>query len=214
MADPNSALYRCQQQIKEAQENGNKDTELLAWYKLGTLYISMGKYSESIECHQKMVGIAKGLGLNIQEGRAYYGIARANCMLNNIVQAIEYCHKCITTLEGEKDDRIVRIACCDLSAHYFTVRNIAKSMEYSQKSLELAEKVEDKYIEMLSYFNLGKSNMALRNYEKAIFHYKRALAIAQERTDLKFAEKTASYLGDVYTLFEKPNEALQHHKQT
>ena len=174
---------------------------------------SMGDYRKAIKEHEKYLIIAKEIGDQGGERRAYGNLGNANQSLGDYRKAIEYHEKDLKIAKEIGDQGGEGAAYGNLGNAYVSLGDYRNAIEYHDKHLKIAVEIGVQGEEGAAYGNLGNAYQSLGDYRKAIEYHDKHLKIAIEIGDQ--GEEGAAYgnLGNAYQSLGDYRKAIEYHKK-
>jgi hypothetical protein len=158
----------------------------------------LGDYAKAIEYHTQDLAVAKEVGDQGGEGRAYANLGCAYQAQGDFSKAIEY-HTQRLAIAKEVGDRAGEGAAYgNLGCAYQSQKDFSQAIEYHTQRLAIAKEVGDRAGEAAAYANLGCAYQSQGDFSQAIEYQAQCLAIAKEVGDRAGEGAAYANLGNAY----------------
>ena len=136
-----------------------------------SLYRSLGKLDQAVQCHKKSLSILKEVGDKAGEGRSYGNLGNVYYSLGDFQQAIEYHEKHLSIAKEIGDRSAEGSAYCNLGSDYVSLGDVTQAIEYHKKDLNISKEVGDTASEGTSCYLLGRDFEILGSLPEALDYY-------------------------------------------
>jgi tetratricopeptide (TPR) repeat protein len=213
--------YRSMDEIKRSIELKEKllselsaETKLSGYLlgSLGILYDQIDLYEKSIDCSEKALAIARGIGDRRNEGGWLGNLGIAYRDLGQVEKAIECYEGALAIAKEIGDRRGEEVSLGNLGNAYRNSGQVEKAIEYYEDALAIAKEIGDRRGEGNALGNLGLAYRELGQVEKAIGYDEDALVIAREIGDRRNEGVWLGNLGLVYHALGQVEKAIEYYE--
>jgi len=181
--------------------------------QIGHIYERLGQYPKALECFEKSLAIARGIGDTELEEVALNNIGRVYQYYGQYSKALEYYEKSLAMNQKLGDVRGKDVTLNNIGRVYFFWGQYPKALEYYEKSLAIAQKLGDVKSESVILHCIGHVYDSWGQYPKALEYYEKSLAIAQKLGDVKVEGVTLSNIGAAYQSSGQYPKALEYYQK-
>ncbi|MDP1624380.1 MAG: tetratricopeptide repeat protein, partial [bacterium] len=182
--------------------------------ELGLAYRDIGDSQKCIQCHNKVLEIAKE-----EKDRAYESISLGNLgaayqYLGDIHKAIKFYEQALVIAREIGEKKTAGNQLGNLGAAYNYLGETRKSIEFYEQALMTRREIDDHIGEGVDLSNLGEQYFKLGEYDKSNDFYRSALQNARE-TGNKYGEsKRLNGLASVYLEKGDLQNAIKHAQES
>ena len=208
-----SALVMAQKALVISQKAAYKKGVAGAKYRLGEVYLYMGKLTDAIKAidealpfYFEMNSKERMANLHNLKGNAYTDQGNKTEALNEYLAAMNY-YEAISDKEG--------IAICHGNIGNINAdmgRNAEALKEY-ETVLKLSLEMDNKRLASMTYNNLGTIYVALNNLPEALKQHELSLKLKQETGDKRGEGIAYGNIGSIYIMMGNYTEALTFHEK-
>ena len=213
--------YRSMDEIKRSIELKEKllselttETEISGYLlgSLGILYEQIGLYEKSIDCSEKALAIARGIGDRRNEGAWLGNLGIAYRDLGQAEKAIECYEGALAIAREIGSRRGEEVSLGNLGNAYRNRGQVEKAVKYYEDALAIAREIGDRRGEGNALGNLGLAYRELGQVEKAIGYDEDALVIAREIGDRRNEGVWLGNLGLAYSYLGQVEKAIEYYE--
>ena len=207
------AFNAIEKAIALSKKGNNIEMEAYAWYARG-LWLSNGNTNISKQYYFTARMLYNKAGNRVKEAYVLKCIADIHLSENNLELSL---HKLLEALKIYQDAGDVNpFYTYDLiGTVYRHMGNYAEALKYSFLTLRFAEERKDTTDIALFYIRIAEIYKGLNQYGEAIQFFQIALQKAStDENNYGYSRLAASNIADLFTISDKPNEALKFYQNT
>lgn len=213
MGNFKEALNYHKEDLRIAEEVGDRAQVGRACSGLGCAFRSIDDFKRAIEYHSLHLSIAKKLGDSTAEGTGYLNLGSAHQSLGYLEEAKEYYKKSLRIATKVQNEAEKAVIYGNLGAVYRQSGDFERAEEYQEEGLKIIQKVGSRAQEGHAYGSLGSICHSRGKFEQAIHYSKQQLDIAREVGDRVGQRNALNLLGNIYCGLDDFQEAGQCYEQ-
>lgn len=180
-ADRDTAAAYLRVALGIARETGNRAAEGVALLWLGKVDAEADRYEASLVWSRQAVQIARELGAQWREDRAwaFYAAGFAHWQLSRLDSAEAYYREAVEVARASGDRVVEAVAFGDIGNLHAQRGRMDSTLVYYQLALEGVRATGHRAFESSWLSNLGSVNLDLGRLDSALVYFRRALAMAR-----------------------------------
>ncbi len=188
------------------------ESERLATYLLGNLYLDLKDYTSSIPLHERSLALSIDLDETFATSNAYISLANAYHEQGDLEKAIELLEKALVITKEAQTTSEAR-ALHNLGLVYETKGDYLKAISLIEKSLAKREEINNKQGIITCLLSLGKLYARMQNYDDAIKVLHKAIAISIPLNSKPKMMRAYQELALIYKEMQQPWLALESYEK-
>jgi CHAT domain-containing protein/tetratricopeptide (TPR) repeat protein len=208
-----AALESWRQARKLYQQSQNIQGEGKSLANLGTVYVTLERYKETIATLETYLPIARSLNDKRGEAQALSNLGIAYEALGGYGKALEAHRQAGRILRAMGDRQGLGQALLNLGNVFEAIGDYSNAIIAYQQSLRLAQQTSDRAREGVALGNLGIIHANLGQQNEAIAAFERSLEIARSTKNQSGEASTLINLGSVYQSQKNQTKALGNYRK-
>ena len=189
LSNVTQAVVQYDAAIREARSIKN---ELFARMSLGSLYLSTGKYEQSVEQYRKSIELGQTLQNPLFLGKIFQNVAHAYLRLHQKEEAVCHFQKALRLItEYERDPETLFFTYNSVGSAYQSMNDLEKAKEYYE--LALQQEFRDIPSKIRIHDKISNVHIILKEYKEAIFHYTKMLHLSTDHKTTVTARLNRGY---------------------
>ncbi|KAL0867698.1 hypothetical protein ABMA27_008433 [Loxostege sticticalis] len=173
----------------------------------------MGEFDSAVDCHTQHLRLARRLGDQVEEARAYSNLGSSYHYRRNFSQAIAYHENVLRIAQNLGDRAIEARAYAGLGHAARCAGDYAQAKKWHERQLDVALAARDKVGEGRACSNLGIVYQLLGEHDAALKLHQAHLSIARQLQDKAGMGRAYGNIGNAYSAAGFYEQAIKYHKQ-
>ncbi|MEM0978694.1 MAG: tetratricopeptide repeat protein [Cyanobacteria bacterium P01_H01_bin.58] len=195
-------------------EESLRATEATIFGHIGSVYFSLGDYSEALAYREQSLSISRELGDRAGEASRLNEIGNVYNSLGNYSRALDYYEQSLS-LDRELGNRAGEaISLNNIGTVNSSLGNYEEALDYHEQSLPLDRELGNHAGIVRTLTNIGNVYQFLGNYSRALDYYEQSLSLDRELGNRVGVAKIMNNIGTIYRSLGNYEEALNYHEQS